>query len=370
LDVSQPASSRLSAAAKPHQMARPSASKTPKPAKPIPEEPLLTKESFEKELKALAAKAQEETWSKWALQQSWVLIQSAVLLTLAAAYSNVSQLTLSPIYGSIPSSIWHSKGVMTACFLGWSGNLFLKRRLPVKPVKLLPLIAAYIPVVQFFLFKISGFLGAVYGPLLIESLTFLPLLLLSASCTASVLDDLELNPGRFQWLSDAMPGICSYAFYKTMEYITNDWTMRVIGKDFAHSRLGLQLQLTALYSVFAPSKLMLYALPAVLHTALFNYHVPYSYTTSSLNATLVQSGWSLIDRHDSLTGYISIIESAEHGFRVMRCDHSLLGGEWVAGRTRHGLSEPIYGVFVMLEAVRLMEVPERVPDADATALVM
>jgi hypothetical protein len=351
-------------------MARSSASKSPEaPAQPA-EEPLLTQENFEKELKALAGKAQEETWTKWALQQSWILIQSAVLLTLAAAYSNVSLLTLSPIYGSIPSSMWHSKGVMTACFLGWSGNLFLRRQLPVKPVKVLPLIAAYIPVMQYFLFRISGFLGAMYGPIIIEGLTFLPLLLLSVSCTATILDDLELNPGRLQWLSDAMPGICSYVFYKTIEYITNGWTLRVIGKGIFYSRLGLQFQLTAFYSIFAPSKLLLYALPAVLHTALFNYHVPYSYTTSSLNATMVQSGWSLLDRHESLTGYISIIESSEQGFRVMRCDHSLLGGEWLAARTRHKLAEPIYGVFVMLEAVRLIEVPEPVPDSDATALVM
>lgn len=298
------------------------------------------------------------------------MTQAAVLLTLAAAYSNVSQLMLSPVYGSIPASIWHSKGVVAACFLGWSGNLFLRRRLPVKPAKLLPLIAAYIPVVQFFLFKISGFWGAVYGPLITECLTFFPLLLLSASCTATALDELDLSSGRLQWLSDAMPGIGSYAFYKAMEHITGNWTLRVIGKDFAHSRLGLQLQLAAFYSVFAPSKLLIYAVPALLHTALFNYHVPYSYTTASLNTTMVDAGWSLIDRRDSLTGYLSVIESPEHGFRVMRCDHSILGGNWLAASTPYGLPEPIYGVFVMLEAVRLMEVPNKIPDSEATALVM
>jgi hypothetical protein len=84
---------------------------------------------------------------------------------------------------------------------------------------------------------------------------------------------------------------------------------------------------------------------------------------------MVKNGWSLIDRQESLTGYISIIESAEKGFRVMRCDHSLLGGEWLAS-TRHRLAEPIYGVFVMLEAVRLIEVPVKVADKEANALVM
>ncbi|TVY46767.1 Polyamine aminopropyltransferase [Lachnellula occidentalis] len=351
-------------------MARSSALKSPKPVQKSSEQPLLNQENFEKELRELAAKAQEETWTKWVIQQAWILIQSAVLLTLAAAYSNVSLLTLSPVYGSIPSAIWHPKGVVTACFLGWSGSLFVRRQLPVKPVKLLPLIAAYIPVMQFFLFQISGSMGAVYGPIIIESLTFLPLLLLSVSCTATILDNLELNPGRVQWLADAAPGICSYAFYKSMEYFTGHWTLRVIGKDLLHSRLGLQCQLAALYSLFAPSKLLLYALPALLHTSIFNYHVPYSYTTSSLNSTMSKSGWSLIDRHESLTGYLSVFESDAQGFRVLRCDHSLLGGQWLTARATHGLPEPIYGVFVMLEAVRLMEVPERVPDSEATALVI
>ncbi|KAG0649872.1 Polyamine aminopropyltransferase [Hyphodiscus hymeniophilus] len=339
------------------------------PVIPPIDAPLLNQENFEKELKALASKAQEETWPKWARGQAWVLIQSGTLLTLAAIYSNISQLTLSPVYGGIPSSIWHSKGVMTASFLGWSSNLFLKRRLPVKPAQLLPLIAAYIPMAQFFLFKLSSFFGAVYGPLITESLTYLPLLLLSVSCTATILDDLEMNPGRLQWAADAAPGILSYAFFKTMEFASNSKLQSTIGASFIQTRLGLQIFLAGLYSIFAPSKLLLLTIPAVLHTALFNVHVPYPHTTSVLHGTLAKNGWSLIERHESLTGYISIIESAEKGFRVMRCDHSLLGGEWLA-TARHRVAEPIYGIFVMLEAVRLIEVSPKVPDKDAKALVI
>jgi hypothetical protein len=338
-----------------------------KPIVPPANAPLLTQENFEKELQALASKAQEETWGKWAKEQAWVLTQSATLLTLAAIYSNVSQLTLSPVYGEIPASIWHSKGVMTACFLGWSSNLFLRRNLPLKPAKLLPLIAAYIPMMQFFLFKLSGFFRAVYGPIITESLTFLPLLLLSVSCTATILDDLEMNPGRFQWAVDAAPGILSFAFFKTVEFVSNNKIQATIGSSFIQTRLGLQILLAGLYSIFAPSKLLLFAIPAILHTALFNIHVPYSYTTASLNTTMSKTGWTLIDRQESLTGYISVVQSADPGFRAMRCDHSILGGEWVIPNRKR---EPIYGVFVMLEAIRLIEVPEKVPDKEAEALVM
>jgi len=352
-------------------MARQTPSKPPKPAKaPPPAEQLLTQENFERELKALASKAKEETWGKWATEQAWVLVRSGTLLTLAAIYSNVSQLTLSPVYGSIPSSIWHSRAVMTACFIGWSSNLFIKRRLPLKPQQLLPLIAAYIPLMQFFLFKFSGSMGALFGPLIIEILTFLPLLLLSVSCTATILDDLEMSVGRFQWLSDAMPGISSYAFFKGMEYFSHNALQRTIGTGFFHTRLGCQIWLAHMYAIFAPSKLLYYTIPAILHLAFSNVHVPYSYTTNLLNSTMTKDGWSLLARQESLTGYISIIESPEKGFRVMRCDHSLLGGEWLAKSNENILAEPIYGVFVMLEAVRLVEVKTSVPDSEAKALVM
>ncbi|EKD12191.1 uncharacterized protein L3040_003391 [Drepanopeziza brunnea f. sp. 'multigermtubi'] len=340
------------------------------PIPPPPGAPLLTQESFEKELKSLAEQARSETWGKWAAEQAWILAQSGTLLTLAAVYSNVSKLSLSPVYGGIPASRLHSKGVMTACFLGWSSNLFLRRQLPVKPQHLLPLLAAYVPVMQFFLFKISGSLGGVYGPIITESLTHLPLLLLSVSRTATILEDLEMSPGRVQWLADAMPGILSYSFLRGMEYVSMNSIQRGIGASFFQTRLGLQILLAGLYAIFAPSKLLLFAIPALLHTALFNVHVPYSYTTSALNATLQESNWTLLERQESLTGYISILESAEHEYRVMRCDHSLLGGEWLVKTARNSMPEPIYGVFIMLEAVRLVEVEKPVPDSEAKAFVV
>ena len=349
----------------------PSKTKSNDPKPPvIPREdaPILTQANFEKELRELAAKAKEETWMKWASEQAWILLQTATLLTLAAVYSNISLLTLSPVYGSIPASIWHSKGVMTACFLGWSSNILIRRHLVTKPAKVLPLIAAYIPMIQYTFFQYSALFGAYYGPLILESLTFLPLLVLSVSCTATELEVLEMNPGRLQWLSDAAPGILSFSFYKTIEYFSGNYITSTIGDSIIQTRLGYQLLLTALYTAFSPSKLIIYAVPALMHLSFANYHVPTTFATHSLNESMNAQGWSLIDRHESLTGYISVIESA-NTFRVMRCDHSLLGGEWLTP-TKALLPEPIYGVFVMLEAVRLVEVPIKVPDNEAKALVM
>ncbi|KAH8808574.1 S-adenosyl-L-methionine-dependent methyltransferase [Xylogone sp. PMI_703] len=339
-----------------------------KSKKPKADDPLLTQENFEKELQALAAKAQEETWSKWAVEQLQVLFQSAALLSLAAVYSNVSQLVLSPVYGSIPASIYHSRGVMTACFVGWSSNLFLQRNLPVKPRKLLPLIAAYMPLVQYFLFQLSGTLGARYGPVITEVFTFYPLLVLSVACTATVMEGLEVNL-RWKWLSDAAPGVGSFAFYKTAEYVSNKVIQSNIGSSVLFTRLGLQILLAGLYPILAPSKLLLFIIPAIAHTVFLNTHLQLPYPTSSLNATMASYGWSILDRRESITGYISVLDSPVNKFRLLRCDHSLLGGEWAAASISI-VKEPVYAIFAMLEAVRLIQTPVKVPDAEAQALVI
>jgi hypothetical protein len=58
----------------------------------------------------------------------------------------------------------------------------------------------------------------------------------------------------------------------------------------------------------------------------------------------------------------------------MRCDHSLLGGEWLLTdeRRKEGwvVDEPIYSVFEMLEAVRLIEHEHTIPDEEAQALII
>jgi hypothetical protein len=127
--------------------------------------------------------------------------------------------------------------------------------------------------------------------------------------------------------------------------------------------------LAGIYVVLSPSRLVLLGLPAVVHTAFFNYHLPTPGATVALQTALGAEGWTLLDRRESVTGYISVLENAEMGFRVMRADHSLLGGEWVKFQGPK-VAEPVYSVFVMLEAVRLVEAPRPIVDEEANALVM
>lgn len=332
-----------------------------------------TKQNFEEELKTLATKAQSHSSLDIAYDQLSVLFKASALLILAAFDSNVSQLSLSPVYGSIPSSIWHSQGVMFACILGWSGGIWLRGHLPWKLERLLPVVAIYIPMLQSYLSKLSGFIGASYGPIVTEMITLVPLLVLSVSCVADVLEGLDLSIFP-KHVAEAAPGIGAYAFYRTVEYYSSmAINSKTIGHTFMHTRVGLQTVIGLLYALLSPSKLLLWILPTIPHLVFFNPHAIFS--DSVVNSTLNKAGWSLLARNESVTGYISVLESLNDGFRVMRCDHSLLGGEWL--HVPNGLlpgqmkvKEPIYAIFAMLEAVRLIEVPVTVPDNEAKALVM
>lgn len=295
-------------------------------------------------------------------------IKTIVLLSLLGIYSNVSQLALSPVYGSIPAAKWHSYILIAGSFLGWAGNLVLRQSLPLRTVTLLPLFALHVPTIQFFLFDFSDKLGCEWGPIVTEVLTLLPIAVLSASSVADAVEGLELSalPG---FVADAAPGMVSWVLLKTVEHVSQYHIAAHIGKGFFYTRMGMELFLGASYTLVAPSKLALLALPALLHTATLNTHVLTPQATVALNTTMLAENWMLLDRKESLTGYVSVIESVERGFRVMRCDHSLLGGEWVLIQGKK-VAEPIYGVFVMLEAVRLVETKEPVADKDASALLM
>ncbi|KAL7621948.1 hypothetical protein AAE478_007448 [Parahypoxylon ruwenzoriense] len=331
-----------------------------------PKKPPETKEDFEDELKLLAGQAQEETWANWAAQQGIVYGKAAALIVLMAVYANVSLLTLSPVYGQIAATRLHERVVWSALFVGWGGNLALRRVLPVKTVKLLPLVAAYIPMAQFFLFQASGTFGVKLGPTATEALTLFPLVVLSTACVADIFEGADLS-GLPKSIAGSVPGLGSYALFKYVESDSMRQMIEQIGKSVLQTRVGLEVVLAATYSVMARSKLLAWAVPALVHAGFYNTHLMTPMATGSLNSTLHANGWSLVDRWESTTGYISVLNNHKDGYRVLRCDHSLLGGEWTKfGRKR--VAEPIYSVFTQLEAVRLVEIPDKVPDNKAKAL--
>lgn len=330
--------------------------------------PPETKEDFENELKSLAGQAKNDTWSQWTKQQVAVYGKAAALVALTAVYANVSVLTISPVYGQIAANRLHQYVVWAGLFVGWAGNLALRRVLPVKTITILPLIALQIPMFQFYLFALSNLFGAEYGPAITEALTLFPLVTVSASCIADVLDQADLS-GLPSSIANPAPGLVSYIVFRYSETSFFSQLVEQMGTSIMQTRMALELVLATTYSIMGRSQLLRYAVPGILHAAFYNTHLMTESATASLNSTLNANGWSLVDRWESNTGYISVLDSHANGYRVMRCDHSLLGGEW----TKFGrkiVAEPVYSVFTQLEAVRLVQVPGKVPDNEAHALNM
>lgn len=304
-------------------------------------------------------------------------IKAAELLFLAAVASPVSQMTLSPVYGSIPPSIHHRYLIVAAVLLALTAKqTVMHKYLPKTISNYLPLLAFCIPTIQFFLFQQSGWLGATYGPLVTELCTYFPLVVLSFYSAAVLMDSINLSQFD-QRIQNTGPGIASYAVFSIAQRASTYLIRYKMGSSLLFTRWGLQSGIAAFYAVLLPSKVLLLAILPMLHSASRNPHAPLDQTTGVLNAILQEQNYALLARQESLTGYISVLDNTREGFRVMRCDHSLLGGEWFQqpNAPRSRLAEPIYSVFTMLEAVRLVETASSkesrtVPDNEKNALVM
>ncbi|EEP78833.1 predicted protein [Uncinocarpus reesii 1704] len=281
--------------------------------------------------------------------------QGVAVVVLAAISSHVSQLTLSPVYGSVPAASFHRQGVMIAGLIGWFGIGRVKVVCFKIPLKLLPVLAWSIPTIQYFMFQLSSRLGPIFGPFVTELCTLYPLVVLSVASAAILLGNSSPNTG-YSLMAGQGKFLGLYVLFTTMLKVTRGVMSNRIGSSSLMTRAGLQFMVASLYSICLPSKWGLFAIPSLIFSVAFNVHVPSDITTARLNSRLQANNYTLLHRQESLTGYLSVLENNQLNFRVMRCDHSLLGGEWIppADVSKQVVRDPIYAVFTMLEAVRLI----------------
>src|SRR4051812_23630998 len=85
-------------------------------------------------------------------QSQLAAISKAIgLLLLAGLYSPISQFSLSPVYGSLPASLYHGWALNIAALLANRGHYSLRRFLPEKAKNWIPVLAFWIPIIQFVL---------------------------------------------------------------------------------------------------------------------------------------------------------------------------------------------------------------------------
>lgn len=288
--------------------------------------------------------------------------RAAAILLVAGIASPVSQLNLSPVYGSIPSSLHHQRTMTFTAVAAVIARRGLKRYIPTSLAPYIAVIAYWTPVIQFLLFPYSGKLGIEYGPLIIESLTYFPLLFLSMYAASDLLDAVDLSQFNIpRSLSEAALPTASYFTISTVAKASSAFLPSIIGTSLQFTRIGLQTLLASVSAFVSPSKLVLFAVPAILHSLWANPHYASDHSLQIANTTLfANQNYTILARQESLTGYVSVLENnADNAFRLLRCDHSLLGGEWLvtpeAYRKGQRQRESIFAVFVLLEAIRLVE---------------
>lgn len=307
--------------------------------------------------------------------------RAAALLLIAGVASPISQLNLSPVYGSIPASLHHQRTMTFTAIATFIGRGLLRKYVPSTISEYIAVIAYWTPVIQFFLFRYSSQLGIDYGPLLIESVTYFPLLFLSIYAAADLLESIDLSQFNLPTsLGDILIPTASYATISSTAKIAGAILPSLVGNHIYFTRVGFQMLIASASAFLTPSRVILLAFPAILHSLWANPHHPSEHAFQKANATLVATqNFTLLARQESVTGYVSVLENhADIAFRILRCDHSLLGGEWLVTPSAYAKGqrqrETIFSVFVLLEAVRLVEdelaETDPIPDSQKSALVI
>tara|TARA_R110002003_G_scaffold144_5_gene13352 strand:- start:1251 stop:3002 length:1752 start_codon:yes stop_codon:yes gene_type:complete len=308
--------------------------------------------------------------------------RAAAMLLIAGIASPVSQLNLSPVYGSIPSSLHHQRTMTFTAIGALIGRKGLKRYVSADLAAYIAVISYWAPVIQFLLFPFSTKLGIEHGPLIIESLTYYPLLFLSLYAAADLLDTIDLSHFNLPAsIGEIVIPTASYFTVSSIAKLSNASIPNILGTSLYFTRIGFQMLLASSAAFIAPSRVVLLAFPAILHTLWANPHHPSSHGFQLANSTLWSNqNYTLLARQESITGYVSVLEShTDNAFRLLRCDHSLLGGEWLvtpeAYKKGQRQRESIFAVFVLLEAVRLVEPVlktdiEPLSDSQKSALVI
>ncbi|KAJ4355468.1 uncharacterized protein N0V89_003484 [Didymosphaeria variabile] len=288
--------------------------------------------------------------------------RAAALLLIAGIASPVSQLNLSPVYGSIPSSLHHQRSMTFTAIAALIARNSLKKYVPDSIAEYIAVIAYWTPVIQFFLFPYSSQLGIEYGPLIIESATYFPVLFLSVYAAFDLLDCIDLSQFNLpNTVKQILLPMASYFTVSTTAKIASATLPSLVGNHIYFTRIGFQMLLGSVSAFLTPSRVILFAFPAILHTLWANPHHPSESAFIKANATLASTqNFTILARQESNTGYVSVLENhADIAFRILRCDHSLLGGEWLvtpeAYKNGQRQRETIFSVFVLLEAVRLVK---------------
>lgn len=310
-----------------------------------------------------------------------------VLASILSVVSYVSQVILHPVYGSVGAALHHYNVVFTIAtatllpaFLGVG-----LERLPRKNWRGLALILICAPPVLPSLFRYSARWGPIWGPILTQAVMTWPCVFFVSHDICRRVTDIIGKP-RIQsslllqtFLALSVSFLLTVILKVTERNVFATFFQPFIGIFWSRFSLLLYLGVFALFIDNIPNSRndtsnLLIAMAIILPTILLALNQPHIRTgvTPGLLAQLPPE-YTYLDRRESVTGMITVVESSIGGFRVLKCDHSLLGGLWtglkrtqlsaegVAGEDLERRSideaESVYTAFLVQTAVRLVRRP-------------
>lgn len=324
---------------------------------------------------------------------SQVLFKVLATLFLAAVSAELSKLSLTPVYGSIPSRMslnWLRGGLeLDQRYIAVVISVILAKMIfsnhTLSFSRLFAIWGFSIPSIQSGLYSFSGKFGPIWGPRSTYLMTSVPLSCLSLlHIVISIAEVFPLTIFAERAATRSTKEFCSnvlgtflltstlYHFLSQIQLYFESrlptFMMLRLGTHAVFSRFGLQTITALMYASFAASlqhfKVFFATILPLFHILFICPHMQLPYNTDILNKTIQAQGFSLVARQESLTGYISVLDNVKQDYRVMRCDHSLLGGEYLRKPKGSRYNEPVYTIFLTLEAVRLLQT--KPPESQST----
>jgi hypothetical protein len=311
-----------------------------------------------------------------------------VLVSILSVVSYVSQVILHPVYGSVGTALHHYNVVFTiATVTSFSAFLGIGlERLPKRNWRGVALILICAPLILPTLFRYSTRWGPIWGPILTQAVMTWPCVFFAShDISRRVADAIGRHRNHNSlllrtFLALSVSVLLTIFLNVTERNVFAPFFQPLIGIFWSRFSLLLYLGVLGLFIDNIPKSrnetsnlfiAMAIILPTIL-LALNQSHITTGVTPSLL--ARLPPEYIYLDRRESITGMITVVEKSDSGYRVLKCDHSLLGGLWTGLKLRQlsaeGVTgedleqrsideaESVYTAFLVQAAVRLVRRPQ------------